>query len=747
MRDPPKVGFIPRSTGAGGERRAHGSGRARPTVSQSPASRGRALGRLLQAAVAATLLLLSFAGGADAQDNAPRGLPDREMRQAFPDGDAFGPLEGAPPAAAVYRDGQLAGYVFSSRQTVQSTGYSAKPLDVVVGLDLSGTIVGAAIAEHHEPILIIGVSDADLDAFVAQYAGLDIRDPIRLASSADASEGLDAVSGATVSSLVMNDAILRSARAVATSRGILEGGGVGLRFDEFAPASWAELIEDGSLARLEITVGQARRAIEALGGRLLPEGVPLPADDASFLELAVGLATPAGIGRNLLGERAHARLMAEGQAGDQLLFVAGRGLYSFKGYDYRRSGIFQRLRLIQGNRTFRFGRDDYAGFEAIAPADAPEMREIAVFSLAGDGGFDPARPWRLQILVEGEQTDGMTPTALFELSYTLPQRYLAAPDETAAAAPLWLQNWLDRKAEIAVLIAGLAVLTSILVFQDALARRRRLYLALRVGFLAYTLFWIGWVAGAQLSVVNVLTFADALITDFSWAFFLMEPLLFILWSYVAIALMFWGRGVFCGWLCPFGALQELIARLGRRLRVPEWRLPFGLHERLWPLKYIAFLALFALFLYDPVAAVKGAEIEPFKTAIVMKFDRAWPFGLYAGLLLLAGLFVNRFYCRYLCPLGGALALPARVRMFEWLKRRWQCGTPCQICARRCPVQAIHPEGKINPNECIHCLNCQVNYYDAGLCPPLLDRRRRRERATRSGPSIRDPGRDDAGAEA
>jgi polyferredoxin len=341
----------------------------------------------------------------------------------------------------------------------------------------------------------------------------------------------------------------------------------------------------------------------------------------------------------------------------------------------------------------------------------------------------------------------MTPTALFELSYDLPRRYLAPPEELAEAdAPLWLQNWLGRIDEIAVLTAGLAFLTLILVFQDALARRRRLYLVLRIGFLTYTLLWIGWIAGAQLSVVNVLTFADALITNFSWEFFLLEPLIFILWSYVAVALMFWGRGVFCGWLCPFGALQELIHRLAQRLRVPEWRLPFGLHERLWPVKYITFIALFALFLYDPIAAVKGAEVEPFKTAIVLKFDRAWPFGLYAGVLLVAGLFVNRFYCRYLCPLGGALALPARLRMFEWLKRRWQCGTPCQICAHRCPVQAIHPEGKINPNECIHCLNCQTNYFDATLCPPLLERRKRRERARRSKPSIRDAEREGTGTE-
>ena len=100
-------------------------------------------------------------------------------------------------------------------------------------------------------------------------------------------------------------------------------------------------------------------------------------------------------------------------------------------------------------------------------------------------------------------------------------------------------------------------------------------------------------------------------------------------------------------------------------------------------------------------------------------------------LLIASLFVSRAFCRYLCPMGAALALPARLSMFEWLKRRWQCGTPCQTCAQTCPVQAIHPEGKINPNECIHCLTCQVNYSDEELCPPLVERKRRRDRAQRA----------------
>jgi polyferredoxin len=119
-------------------------------------------------------------------------------------------------------------------------------------------------------------------------------------------------------------------------------------------------------------------------------------------------------------------------------------------------------------------------------------------------------------------------------------------------------------------------------------------------------------------------------------------------------------------------------------------------------------------------------VEPFKTAIALKFVRTWPFVAYVLGLLTAGLFVERLYCRYLCPLGAALAIPANNRMFEWLKRRRQCGVECNICATRCPVQAIHPNGRIDPHECIYCLDCQVLHYDDHVCPPLIARRKRRE---------------------
>jgi NosR/NirI family nitrous oxide reductase transcriptional regulator len=132
-----------------------------------------------------------------------------------------------------------------------------------------------------------------------------------------------------------------------------------------------------------------------------------------------------------------------------------------------------------------------------------------------------------------------------------------------------------------------------------------------------------------------------------------------------------------------------------------------------------------------------AEVEPFKTAIILKFAREWPFVLFAVLLLIAGLFVERFYCRYLCPLGAALAIPGRIRMFDWLKRYRDCGAPCQICANDCMVQSIHPEGHINPNECLYCLHCQVVYTDDQKCPVCVKSRIRKERLARmSGTSAK-----------
>lgn len=433
------------------------------------------------------------------------------------------------------------------------------------------------------------------------------------------------------------------------------------------------------------------------------------------------------------------------------MLIAGQGPYSWKGSGYVRGGIFDRLALLQGEETIRFRDRNHRRIGSLAAPGAPSFPEIGLFTIPEDVRFDPTEPWRLQLLVQRENPGADKSFVAFDLDYSVPQKYLEGrPAAPASATPtaasveippvgeaslgadaprraLLERVWRGKLIEVGVLVAALALLTGVFFFQDWFVRRPRLTTWVRYGFLTFTLCWLGWYAKAQLSVVNVLTFSNSLLVDFSWSYYLMEPLVFLLWFAVAGGLLFWGRGVFCGWLCPFGALQELTNHLGRHFRLPQIDVPWGLNERLWSLKYIIFLGLFVFSLYSLAAAERLSEVEPFKTAIVMGFVRSWPFVSFAAALLVVNLFIERFFCRYMCPLGAALAIPGRLRMFDWLKRWPECGSPCQRCANECPVAAIHPNGAINVHECIYCLDCQKLYYDDHKCPHQIQVRLKRER--------------------
>ena len=134
--------------------------------------------------------------------------------------------------------------------------------------------------------------------------------------------------------------------------------------------------------------------------------------------------------------------------------------------------------------------------------------------------------------------------------------------------------------------------------------------------------------------------------------------------------------------------------------------------------------------------ITAVEVEPFKTAITSHFNRGLPYVAYVVVLLAIGLFVERAYCRFLCPLGAGLAAMGRFNLVRFLRRKPECGTPegetsggCHLCEVSCDFQAIEPSGRVDESECFYCLDCQVEYFDDQRCPPLAVERKLRERGS------------------
>ncbi len=665
------------------------------------------------------------------------------MDRFFPEADALQEPAGDPPVAPVLRDGEQIGVLFETNDVTPIPAYSGEPVNMLVGMDMDGIITGVRVLDHSEPIMLVGIPDSKLEDFVFQYVTRGIHERVRVGFSPRQREGfkyVDGVSGATVTVVVMGEAIMRGARQVALAHGLVDPSAVPtvkpatVRDDLFEPASWDELLEKGAVGRMHISRGEVDAAFVDTDAEHVDTARP-GTEEETFVDLYAAYLNAPTVGRNLIGDDHYERIMGRLDEGEHAVMLMARGDYSFKGSGFVRGGIFDRIQLMQGDTAIQFRDTDLVRAPQLAADGIPRFTERDIFIVRAEHAFDPGRAWELELLVRRQLGALESVFVNFALEYEPPEAWFDYPEPPAQIAeddgrPLWVTVWEDRVMHIVVLGAGLFLLTLILMFQDVLARRPQLLWYLRHGFLVYTVVFIGWYALAQLSVVNIFTFTNALFTNFQWSTFLMDPMMFMLWTFVAATLLLWGRGVYCGWLCPFGAMQELINEVSRKLRVPQFELPWAVHERLWALKYLILLGLFGISLHSLATAEIYAEVEPFKTAVTMRWQREWGFILYAGILLAISIVNRKFFCRYMCPLGAGLAIPARIRLFDWLKRHKECGTPCQICANECEVQAIHPDGRINANECHYCLDCQVTYWNDRKCPPLIARRKRREKAAK-----------------
>ena len=155
-----------------------------------------------------------------------------------------------------------------------------------------------------------------------------------------------------------------------------------------------------------------------------------------------------------------------------------------------------------------------------------------------------------------------------------------------------------------------------------------------------------------------------------------------------------GGRFFCGWICPVGAIQDLTSRLGGKSGKGS--------NPLW-FKYPILLMLLIISILGYGAKI--AEFSPWRALLNLP-DINSGFFILAGVFL-ASIFLSRFFCRYLCPLGAAQALVGSMSILS-LKHSKNC-TRCGSCLRDCPVGIRLSAGSetISP-ECIRCMKCVEN---------------------------------------
>ncbi|MBA4363269.1 MAG: regulatory protein NosR, partial [Pseudomonas sp.] len=485
-------------------------------------------------------------------------IEQQRIEKTFPQTDSVSAPEGRFKVRTLSAAGKVLGYVFQSLDVVDIPAYSGKPINTQVILDTAGAIQDAYVLEHHEPILLIGIPEAKLHGFSARYKGIKVSQRVVVGHSSDPKAvTVDAIAGATVTAMVVNEVIMRAAHDVAVSLKLIEDtGGVArmpatVRQDFFEPATWEQLTGNGAIRRLNLTRGQVDAAFKGTDA----EGVENAAADQvdeTFIELYTADLNPPTIGRALLGDNQYRFLMQDLKPGEQAIVVLGRGLFSYKGSGYVRGGIFDRVQLRQFGNVISFRDMDHQRLSDVFAKGMPEFTEMSIFIVREPARFDPGSPWSLELLVR-RQTGPLSGTfSSFELPYQLPEPYLERPLPSAeelaaleeAGRPMWLTIWYQKSFQITVLGSALLLLMAILFLQDSFTRRPRFLHWLRRGYLVFTVVFLGWYALGQLSVVNVLTFAHALFDHFRWELFLTDPLIFMLWVFTAASILLWGRGVF-----------------------------------------------------------------------------------------------------------------------------------------------------------------------------------------------------------
>ena len=617
-------------------------------------------------------------------------IVDRELlHEVMPAADSFSEKSGEPPVYRAYKtdadaaEPELIGYLFETPDLPpEEIGYSA-PIDVLVGIDLNGTLTGIKILYYRESYKSIRGDFLATEQFPNQFETKNVADGFRVGRD------VDGVSRATISSWAVARGIRNAARRVArvylTDSEYVTNTNADARALRLLEAqSWEDMIDNGLVSKLDVTLG-----------------------DMTTLELSFAFMGHDGLGELLVGVNDYSR--ADREASNRVM----NGNMILVGVDGDASMPFrqERLAVMQGEEVFPIER---RRFVYVGSADAGKIAKQVRFAgaMVLDDRIDISRAFTILYDIgepiasfeELAQVDYQLPPLPLALvqGTELPAEFLAILDdeyddeEDAGSFASLINNapW----AEVAALLLLFALVMTSFLRKSA---------SLRWVTLAYTLVYLGFIDGTFLSVSHITNGIKL-----GPSLFLADLPLLLIVVFTLVTTLFWGR-VFCSSLCPFGALQDFLTRfVPHKLQI---RVPQALHDKALYIKYGILLLLIVMALtYSELSVFQ--YFEPFGTI----FYQSQSILLWGILLafLAASSVVSRFYCRYACPLGAALGVVSLLS--PWRIARVQQCQVCSVCEHACPTGAIRgPE--IDFKECVRCDVCESKLISkAGVCKHTVE---------------------------
>lgn len=191
----------------------------------------------------------------------------------------------------------------------------------------------------------------------------------------------------------------------------------------------------------------------------------------------------------------------------------------------------------------------------------------------------------------------------------------------------------------------------------------------------------------------------------------MASQIFILLAVIPITVL-WGR-FFCGYICAFGGMQELINFIARKLKIKQITIPKEIDKYMKYIKYIIIIIMIILW----SAKIALNTNSPWNIFGIYSSYKGWSDlsslislgGFILLLIIISSLFVERIFCRYFCPLGGIFTLISKPRLYKIKKNSYRC-IDCNMCSRKCAMNIdVNGEtteyGKVKSGECIDCFKC------------------------------------------